>query len=415
MEPVIALHGPRSVGKSTLLAALAADLDVPVVDLTDPETREAVLANLTLAVNQHTPLCVDEYQHLPLILDAIKARTNREGAISGTAVLTGSTRQDALPRTAQALTGRLHSMTIWPLSQGEIGGEVENLLSCLQSDPDSAIKAHPTSTTSRASYVERLCAGGFPLALRRDSVERNRWFDDYVRQTLERDALELRQVRQRQALRDLLSRLAGRTGQVLNLGQATQGMTVRRETIDDYVRLLEDLFLIERLPSWGRTVKSRVAAAPKVHLIDSGVAARLMRISPSKLATLDVTALTEFGNLLESFVVGEFRKQISWLDEQVTVGHWRTLDGDEVDLVSSSTTGGLSRSRSKLMSACEVQICAAWGGCVTYSVRGSSQESLSAPAAAPTAIRASVSTSCQLIDYGPRSDEVRKPRTSSSG
>src|SRR6478672_5819406 len=110
-------------------------------------------------------------------------------------------------------------------------------------------------------------------------------------------------------------------------------MTVHRETIDDYTRLLEDLFLLERLPAWGKTLKSRTSAAPKVHVIDSGVAARLMRVSPPKLANLDPTALAEFGNLLETFVVGELRKQTSWLEEQVTVGHWRTRDGDEVDIV----------------------------------------------------------------------------------
>ncbi len=333
VEPVVALHGPRSVGKSTLLGTLAAAQHVPVLDLDDPETREVVLANPSLAVGQHTPLCVDEYQHVPLILDAIKVRMNRDGARPGTAVLTGSTRQDALPRTAQALTGRLHTMTIWPLSHGEIDGEVENVLPALRDDPDAAVQTKPTSTTPRESYVDRVFAGGFPLALRRSAEERNRWFDDYVRQTLERDALELKQVRQRQALRELLSRLAGRTGQVLNLNQATQGMTVHRETIDDYTRLLEDLFLLERLPAWGKTLRSRTGAAPKVHVIDSGVAARLMRVSPAELAGLNPTALTEFGSLLETFVVGELQKQISWLDEQITVGHWRTRDGDEVDFV----------------------------------------------------------------------------------
>lgn len=55
-----ALHGPRSVGKSTLLATLAAAHQVPVLDLDDPQTREVVLASLSLAVGQYTPLCVDE-------------------------------------------------------------------------------------------------------------------------------------------------------------------------------------------------------------------------------------------------------------------------------------------------------------------------------------------------------------------
>jgi predicted AAA+ superfamily ATPase len=117
-EPVIALHGPRSVGKSTLLRSFAVGRGSDVIDLDDPGTLEAVLANTALAASGPTPLCIDEYQKALDILDAIKARLNREGSLPGTAVLTGSTRHDAIPRTAQALTGRLHVLTILPLSQG---------------------------------------------------------------------------------------------------------------------------------------------------------------------------------------------------------------------------------------------------------------------------------------------------------
>jgi predicted AAA+ superfamily ATPase len=332
-EPVIALHGPRSVGKSTLLATFAASRGVPVLDLDDNAVRDAVLANPSLAVCEHTPACLDEYQRAPGVLDAIKARLNAEGTLPGTAVLTGSTRHDALPRTAQALTGRLHVMTIWPLSQGEIGGTTEDLVTALRDDPDGAVAAHPSSTTTREDYIERVCAGGFPLALRRAAGSRNRWFDDYVEQSIERDVLELSRVRQRQVLRDLLSRLAGRTGQVLNLSQASDALGADRKTIEGHTRLLEDLFLIARLPAWGKTLRARATATPKIHVIDSGLAARLMRVTPAKLATLDLTALTEFGNLLETFVVAELRKQISWLDEPAAGGHWRTQDGDEVDFV----------------------------------------------------------------------------------
>jgi uncharacterized protein len=332
-EPVIALHGPRSVGKSTLLATFAASRGVPVLDLDDNAVRDAVLANPSLAVGENTPVCLDEYQRAPGVLDAIKARLNAEGTLPGTAVLTGSTRHDALPRTAQALTGRLHVMTIWPLSQGEIGGTIEDVVTALRDDPGGAVAAYPSSTTTREDYIERVCAGGFPLALRRAAGSRNRWFDDYVEQSIERDVLELSRVRQRQVLRDLLYRLAGRTGQVLNLSQAADGLGADRKTIEGHTRLLEDLFLITRLPAWGKTLRARATATPKIHVVDSGLAARLMRVTPAKLATLDSTALTEFGNLLETFVVGELRKQISWLDEPSASGHWRTHDGDEVDFV----------------------------------------------------------------------------------
>ncbi len=155
-----------------------------------------------------------------------------------------------------------------------------------------------------------------------------------MRQSVERDALELSQVRQRQALADLLSLLAARTGQLLNTASSAETIGVDRGTAESYLRLLEDLFLVLRLPAWGKTLRSSVSARPKVHVVDSGLAARLLRLTPAKLAGLDPSALTEFGNLLETFVVGEVRKQASWLDEPVALGHWRTSDGAEVRVSS---------------------------------------------------------------------------------
>ncbi len=339
-EPVVALHGPRSVGKSTLLQAFAAANDVGVLDLDDPATLDAVEANPAAAVSGPTPLCVDEYQKALDILDAVKARLNREGTQPGTAVLTGSTRHDAIPRTAQALTGRMHVLTILPLSQGEIDSQHENLLQALRADPANAVAAHSTSTTSRQDYVDRVMAGGFPLALRRQGAARARWFNDYVRLSIERDAADLAQVRQRQVLRDLLNRLAGQTGQVLNVAAASAGLEAHRQTIDGYVRLLEDLFLVYRVPAWGKLLRARASKQPKVHVVDTGLAAWLLGSSAAKLATLDPTQLTEFGHLLETFVVGELRKQVSWLDDPVTLGHWR-VDNDEVDAVVEFDDGAV--------------------------------------------------------------------------
>jgi predicted AAA+ superfamily ATPase len=332
-EPVIALHGPRSVGKSTVLWKLADANQVGVIDLDDVETREALTGNPRLVTAGATPLCIDEYQRVPEILDAIKARLNRDGTRPGLAVITGSTRQDALPRTAQALTGRLHSLTIWPLSQGELAGVQEDLLASLRSDAAETVAQQQLSEETRDGYAERVCAGGLPLAMGRSETARARWFDDYVRQSVDRDALELSQVRQRQALAELLTYLATQGGQLINVTKAADAVGVDRKTGESYLRLLEDLFLVARLPAWGTELRSRVSARAKVHLVDSGLAARLLRLTPAKLAGLDASAMTGFGRLLETFVVGEIRKQASWLDEPVTLGHWRTSDGAEVDLV----------------------------------------------------------------------------------
>lgn len=333
LEPVIALHGPRSVGKSTLLRNLAAGRGVEVLDLDDPAVRQAAASSPGLAVSGAGLVCIDEYQHVPALLDALKAKLNANGSASGTAVLTGSTRQDAVPRTAQALTGRFHLMTIWPLSQGELDRGADGLLTGLSTDPGAFVAARSRSTTNREDYVARVCAGGLPLAVRRTGSARDRWFDDYLTQSLERDAAELSQIRQRQLLRTVLNWFAGRTGQLSMTSKAANALQANRGTVDHYARLLEDLFLIERLPAWGKTLRARTVTTPKVHVVDSGLAARLMGVSQTRLTRLDATVQSEFGNLLETFVVGELRKQASWLDDRASFGHWRTHDQDEVDLL----------------------------------------------------------------------------------
>lgn len=337
-EPVVALQGPRTVGKSTLLREIAAAHGVGLFDLDDLATRDAVAADPALFVSGPEPVCIDEYQKAPPILDAIKAELNVD-LRPGRFLITGSTRYDALPAAAQALTGRLHVATIYPLSQGEIAGVHENLVARLFDDPAHVVAHADASRTTRAEYIERVTAGGFPLALTRRASARGRWFDDYVTLTLERDVAEVSKIRQRERLPSLLQRLAGQTGQVLNVATAARAARMDSETSESYLRLLEVVFLLQRLPAWGTTLRARAASKPKLHVVDSGVAARLLRLTPSKLARLDATSLQQFGHLLETFAVSEAIKQVSWLDGIAGYGHWRTYDGDEVDLVVERDDG----------------------------------------------------------------------------
>ena len=338
-EQVILLEGPRSVGKSTLLRNVADKAGVQVIDLDDVATRDSVAADPGSFVAGPSPVCIDEYQKAPIVLDAIKAELNRDGR-PGRFVLAGSTRHDSLPTTAQALTGRLHRLHVYPLSQGELSGTSERLIASMFEDAEGAVSELPTSETSREDYISRVVGGGFPIALSRSAPgSRNRWFDDYLKLTLERDVRELSHVRQGVALPRLLARLAGQTAQLLNIARAASDIGLDERTADGYARLLESVFLLQRLPAWGTTLTARAASRPKVHVLDSGVAARLLRLTPEKLARRDSTSLTEFGHLLETFCVGELLKQASWLDDIAGFGHWRTRDGDEVDLVLERDDG----------------------------------------------------------------------------
>ena len=340
-DPVVLLEGPRSVGKSTLLREIALTIGATLIDLDDPATRSAVAADPTAFVSGPEPVCVDEYQKAPIILDAIKAELNQDSR-PGRFVLTGSTRHDSLPPAAQALTGRLSRLTVYPLSQVELASTKAVMLEQLFTDPAAAVAAVPTSITTREEYIERVVTGGFPMALGRSSPSaRYRWFDEYVDLTLERDVRELSRIRQSDMLPKLLRRLAGQTGQVLNIRSAARDAGLEHDTAESYARLLEAVFLVTRLPAWGKTLNARSAATPKLHVVDSGVAARLLRLTPDKLVRRDAAALTELGHLLETFVVGELLKQASWMDGLAGAGHWRTHDADEVDFVLERDDGAI--------------------------------------------------------------------------
>ena len=225
---------------------------------------------------------------MPELLDAIKAELNRDSS-PGRFVITGSTRFDSLPLVSQSLTGRLHRIEVHPLSQGEIESRRESLIETLFDDPAGAVTAQP-STVTRSDYARRIARGGFPLALQRTGAARDRWFDDYLALCLERDLLELGRVRRPGALAPLLSRLAAHTAQILNMSRVGAELELPASTASDYIRLFEQSFLVRLLPAWGKTVRAATASRPKVHIADSGLAARLLRLPPNKLARIDPTS-----------------------------------------------------------------------------------------------------------------------------
>jgi uncharacterized protein len=245
-----------------------------------------------------------------------------------------------MPRGTQALTGRIQLVEVMPFSQGELDGTHEDLLDIAFTDP-AELAAPRRTATERDEYEQRVCRGGMPLAVNVDARKRANFYRSYLGASLARDVLDLSRVRQINVLPRLMERLAAQTGQVLNIVKASNGAGIEPRSGDNYVRLLEALFLIRRLPAWGRTLRSRTAHSPKLHVVDSGLAAYLLGITPEKLARRDPAALSEFGHLFETFVAGEILKQVSWRDDVREVGHWRTHNDHEVDLVAETHDGNV--------------------------------------------------------------------------
>jgi predicted AAA+ superfamily ATPase len=345
-EPVILLEGPRSAGKSTLIRALAAKFKTEALDFDNTQLREDASRDpdfyTQAGKESDPPILIDEYQRVPAILDSIKFRMNSSSR-AGQFVLTGSTRHDALPGSVQALTGRVHRMRLFPFAQSEIEGSAPDLVAGILADAGQIIHREKAklSGETREGYLARVVRGGFPLAVSRSPAARGRWFDDYTRQTVERDIPGVAKIRNKRGLSALLRRLASQTAQILAIENAAAGAAIDISTARDYIQLLQDVFMLHELPAWGRTLGSRIAAKPKIHILDSGIAARLSGLTAEKLAAKEPSALTEFGHLLETFTVGEILKELSWMNDTILTGHWHTHDDKEVDFVLERLDGSV--------------------------------------------------------------------------
>jgi predicted AAA+ superfamily ATPase len=131
------------------------------------------------------------------------------------------------------------------------------------------------------------------------------------------------------ALPRLLTLAASHTAQLLNVSDLAAPFQMTRQTIYDYVTVLERIFLLDRLLPWHRNRVSRLVKTAKLHIGDTGLACALLGI--------DATALYEerdrLGPLLETFVLQELRRQASWHPDPLDFFHYRDRDDFEVDIV----------------------------------------------------------------------------------
>lgn len=256
---------------------------------------------------------------------ALKAAVDRDRR-PGRFLLTGSANVLLAPRLADSLAGRMEILRLFPLAQTEIArrdsGFVDALLSA----------RFKTARTSRLATVlgERIVAGGYPAALARSAGRRRAtWYRDYLDAIVQRDVRDLARLRSLDVLPRLLALAAGQTGRLLNVSELSGPFNVSRQTIREYVTLLQQVFLLEELPPWHSNRLSRLVKTPKLHAGDTGLACALLGVDAATLAA-DRTLL---GQLLETFVFQELRRQASWHDESLSFFHFRDRDDFEVDIV----------------------------------------------------------------------------------
>ncbi|PAP78962.1 ATPase [Rubrivirga sp. SAORIC476] len=332
--PVVLLNGARQTGKSTLARALAQDAfpggPATYVTLDDATVLAAATEDPDGYVRGLSgPVILDEVQRAPDLFRAVKAEVDRDRR-PGRFLLTGSADVMLLPVASESLAGRMEIVTLWPLSQGEMEGRDERFVDAVFSD---ALPPAPTGVGD--SVWTRLVRGGYPEATERDAPERReRWFESYVTTILQRDVRDLARIEGLSEMPRLLALVAARTATLLNAAELSRSSGLPATTLKRYLTLLQATFLVRELPAWSTNLSKRLVKSPKLLVVDSGLAAHLTGFEAPGDGAVDLP-----GFLLETFVVGELAKQAGWNSRHVSLHHYRTQRGREVDVVLEDRAG----------------------------------------------------------------------------
>nr|WP_269329373.1 ATP-binding protein [Kineosporia babensis] len=334
---VVVVQGARQVGKTTLVTQVAEQLGGGrLVTLDDDLSRTSAELDPTgfLLQNPGGLLVVDEVQRAPTLIPALKLIVDRDRR-PGRFLLTGSANLLRMPAMQDSLAGRAENIDLYGFSQGELSGVLEKFI-------DRAMTGELflgySSTLTRADYLEIACAGGYPEAVSRPSGRRrSAWFENYVRRIVERDAADISALQRLAELPELLKLLAARNATELTAAQLASDSGIPVRSLAPYLDLLETLFLIHRLPAWSTNLSNRVVSRPKMALLDSGVAADLVNVSPVGAGPGANPQIA--GQLLEGFIAAELKRQLSWADVDARLYHYRDRDGAEVDLVLEAKDG----------------------------------------------------------------------------
>jgi len=333
--PVVLIHGPRQCGKTTLAQVVGQARNYAYFSFDEDVTLAAAMADPVGFVGDLPErVILDEVQRAPGIFSSLKSAVDRRRT-PGRFLLTGSANVLLVPALADSLAGRMGILRLHPLAQCELAGRTPRFLERLFA---GTFKARKFERLGK-DLAERIAAGGYPAALARPTPRRRvAWYRDYIETLVQRDVRNLARIASLDVLPRLLALAAGQTARLINISDLASPFQLSRPTIRDYVTLLERVFLLEELPPWHSNRLSRLIKTPKLHLGDTGVACALLGLDAAGLLQDRAT----LGQLLETFVFQELRRQSSWHEEEIRFHHYRDKDGAEVDIVLERGAGQIA-------------------------------------------------------------------------
>lgn len=301
--PVVTVLGPRQAGKTTLVRM--AFPEYHYVNLENPALRRLAETDPQgLLKSYPCPVILDEVQRVPELLSWIQVAVDAQPG-NGRFILTGSNQPLLGAAVSQSLAGRTSLLQLLPISLEELSEHGS------KPDRDSC-----------------LVQGFLPRVLH-ESQPAPQAYLDYLATYVERDLRQLINLKDLSRFETFLRLLAGRVGQLLNLGAMSADIGVSSTTISHWMSVLEASYIIFRLQPYHGNLGKRLVKSPKVYFYEPGLVAALLQVETPEQAARDPL----LGGMFENMVVVELVKALWNRGRRDVLSFYRDSTGLEVDII----------------------------------------------------------------------------------
>jgi len=328
--PVVAIVGPRQSGKTHLSKVLRPEWRY--VDLEDPQTFEMISEDPKFFFNKNpSQVVIDEAQMLPSVFNTLRGVVDDDRKKNNRFIVTGSSSPELLKNISETLAGRVAIVELETFKYNE---KAHKELSPFY----NLFKGAEINSLTESSYaidskeiLKFWFYGGYPDVVLSDSVEvKELWFDNYIRNYINRDVKKLFPRLNTQKFQRFLLMLFKLSGTIVNRREIAQVVEVSEPTIKDYIEIAHGTFIWRNLNSFEHNIKKEVIKMPKGHIRDSGILHHMLKLS--SLEQLDQHPVV--GSSFESFVVEEILKGVhATMATAWSYHYYRTRNRAEIDLI----------------------------------------------------------------------------------
>jgi hypothetical protein len=320
--PVIALVGPRQSGKTTLARLVFKDHEY--LSLENLDLRHQAEEDPRGFLEDHGGrVIIDEAQRAPGLFSYLQEMVDRNDA-PGQYVLTGSQQFLLMEKITQSLAGRIATFRLYPFTVNELftGRRDDGIDSIFT--PKKDLLRHGKKLDAR-----RIIFTGMYPRIHDRKLDPGKWLENYVMTYVERDIRSLVNIENLKLFELFLKTTASYSGQMLNYAAISNSTGVSQPTAKKWLSLLETSGIVFMLPPHLKNFRKRLVKTPKLYFIDTGLLCFLLSIrTPAELAGHPL-----FGNIFETFIIGELYKRICHTGGTPPLYFWRDRTGNEIDLL----------------------------------------------------------------------------------